>query len=93
MDPEILSIRLSEEAKRWDEMVDRLEEYFSGHLEQKKRLRASFIEERARLAKGEAEEKVEEVAEKENHPEEEEELVDETHIDEHGIIAKVTYQE
>jgi hypothetical protein len=35
MDPEILTIRLSEEAKRWDEMVDRLEDYLKGQSKKK----------------------------------------------------------
>jgi hypothetical protein len=35
MDPEILSIRLAEEAKRWDEMVIRLEDYLVKHNDEK----------------------------------------------------------
>ena len=39
MDPEILTIRLSEEAKRWDEMVDRLDDYLTKGFDARKALR------------------------------------------------------
>ena len=88
MDPEILSIRLSEEAKRWDEMVDRLAEYLAGQLDSKKRTRTEKIAQRLMEVQIKEAEKDEQIEEKrsEDIENEDEGQVDETdHIDQHGI--------
>ena len=35
MDPDILCIKLSEESKQWNEMVQRLEKYLREHKDEK----------------------------------------------------------
>ena len=96
MDPEILSIRLSEEAKRWDEMVDRLDSYLNSSFQKKINMKsARQQEEQAKASRiPKAADPSEEVEDEEPQLEKQaSETVEEVHIDIAGIPAKRTYEE
>ena len=89
MDPEILSIRLSEESKRWDEMVDRLMVYLDKQIGTKQQTRDNYISQQAEKDKSESELK------KHEQPEDDfsKDIDESQHVDVHGNLAKTTYQQ
>ena len=85
MNKEILKIRLAQEAKNWDEMVDRIDNYLQSQQKVKLQKKTTF----ANVA---AEEEKEENDGQNNS---EEQVINkddiQAHIDENGLKAKLMY--
>ena len=85
MNKEILKIRLAQEAKNWDEMVDRIDEYLKSQQQTKLQKKSTWIDKAAE----------EEKQEKDGQNNSDGNLINKedinAHIDENGLKAKLMY--